>query len=159
MTPEEQEAAKNEFLKYVPIAKIARQFNIRRTTLQYHATRHWTNDREAMKAELMSEFHDTKRGDFIKMSVSSIKIIQKALADLASRDMPPSMREAQQAVSVLEALDKITRLDDGNPTEITAEKPVSIQHVRDKLKLDPFQKPEEVEYKEIKKEVKDEKNK
>lgn len=153
LSDEEQEAAKNQYLKYVPISKIARDVGVARTTIQYHATRHWQVQREAMKAELFSEFHDTKRADFVKMSVSSIKIIQKALADLARREVPPSMREAKDAVTVLEALDKITRLDDGSPTEIMAEKPVSIEHIKKKLAMNPFnQETEEVEYKEVKNE-------
>ena len=150
LSPDEKENAKNQFLKYKPVASIAREMSVKRTTLQYHATNYWIQEREAMKAEVFSEFHDTKRTDFVKMSTSSIKIIQRALKDLADRDMPPSMREAQQATAVLEVLDKITRLDDGSPTDITAEKPISIEAVKKKLLNDPFQKVEEVEYKEVK---------
>ena len=106
--------------------------------LQYHATRHWTPIRESMRAETFSEFMDTKRESFVKMSKTSMHIIKSALEDLSKRDVPPTMREAQMAVNVLTELDKITRLDDGNPTEITAEKPVSIEAVKQKLALNPF---------------------
>ena len=150
LKPEEQELMKQKFLNYIPISKIAREHGVARTSLQYHATNHWTPVRESMRAETFTEFMDTKRESFVKMSKTSMSIIKSALQDLATRDVPPSMREAQMAVNVLVELDKITRLDDGNPTEITAEKPVSIESVKKKLALNPFEKEvEEVAFMEV----------
>ena len=151
IAPDEQEKMKQKFLRYISVAKIAREHGVKRTTLQYHATTHWTALRENLKAETFSEFMDTKRENFVKMSQSSMSIIASALIELAQRDMPPTMREAQMAVNVLAELDKITRLDDGNPTEITAEKPMSIENIRAKLALNPFgEDVKEVEFKEVK---------
>ena len=149
LNEEEQEEMKQKFLNYLPISRIAREHSVSRTTLQYHATKHWNPVRESMRAETFGQFMDTKRETFVKMSTTSMSIIKSALDDLANRDVPPSMREAQMAVNVLVELDKITRLDDGAPTEITAEKPLSIDAVKKKIALDPFSKVEEVAFKEV----------
>jgi len=145
---DEKEVMKQKYLNYVPVSKIAREHGVSRTTLQYHATTHWVPVRESMRAETFGEFMDTKRESFVKMSKTSMSIIKAALEELSNRDVPPTMREAQMAVNVLVELDKITRLDDGAPTEITAEKPLSIEAVKKKIRLDPFSA-EAVEFKEV----------
>lgn len=140
LSEEEQEKMKQKYLNYIPVSKIAREHGVSRTTLQYHATTHWNPVRESMRAETFGEFMDTKRESFVKMSKTSMSIIKSALEELSNRDVPPTMREAQMAVNVLVELDKITRLDDGAPTEITAEKPLSLEAVKKKIALDPFSK-------------------
>jgi len=156
LTEAERESAKQCFMQYQSIAHIARDLEIPRTTVQYHASTYWHPEREMLKAELFSRFTATKRSKFIEMSESSINIIAKALTQLANRDMPPTTREAKDAVSILEALDKITRLDDGRPTEILEEKVMTIDEIQAIASLVPFKpkaqlvEPEEVKFEEIK---------
>ena len=93
------------------------------------------------------------------MQQSSVKIMKAALKELLDRDIPPSMREAQQVSAIMDSIDKIMRLDEGTPTDISGEKPMSIEHVEAKLKLNPFRKKvETVEFKEVKETTKGEKN-
>lgn len=150
----EQDAAKQRYMEYQSVASIAEELNVARTTVQYHAKTHWETEREMLKAELFSQFTKTKRSKFIEMSEASIKIINKSLQALINREEPPSTREAKDATVILEALDKITRLDDGKPTEITEEKVMDMNEIQAIATLVPF-KPklaepiEEVEYEEI----------
>lgn len=148
LTKKEQEQMKSKYLSYVPVAKIAREHNVSRTTVQYHANTHWSKLRESNKAELFSQFEDTRRETFVKMTQSAQTIVARALEDLAKREMPPTPREAQQITSILETLDKISRLDAGDPTEIRADKPVSIKQIKEKLALDPFDNIETIEFEE-----------
>ena len=129
---------KRMYMEYVPVTEISRHFNINRSTVSWYVNKHYVAEREMMRAELFRKFTDTKRTNFIKMSQSSIEIITRALQELAQRNVPPTVVEAQRATQILEALDKITRLDEGNPTEIVAEKPLSAREIKEKLLLDPF---------------------
>lgn len=156
LSPEIQDRIKQKYLEGESLSALARNFDIARTSLSYHANKNWKHELELQRAELFSHFSKSKKSNFIKMSESAIKVMTRALEDMAERDIPPTIREAKDAAVILESLDKITRLDDGNPTEIVAEKPISITEIKAKLKLDPFYSEEddieEVEFKEIEEE-------
>lgn len=141
LSSEDKEKAKQLFMEHESIAFIAETFNVPRTSIQYHATQKsncWEVEREMMKAELFQKFSSTKRGAFIKMSDKAIKIITRSLGNLAEREHPPTTREAKDAVVILESLDKITRLDDGTPTEITGEKVMEMKDIEAIATLIPF---------------------
>ena len=149
LTPEEIEDAKNMYLEHYSVAEIARKYDVGRTSMSYHANKKWKAEKEMMKSELFSRFTATKKESFTRMSSASIKVVTRALQALAERSEAPTVREAKDATAILEALDKITRLDDGNPTDIIAEKPANIKDIRAKLLLDPFGDIEDVECKKI----------
>lgn len=151
---EKQNEVKDKYLAGESLTSLAKEYGIARTSLSYHANKNWKVELELQRAELFSHFSKAKKANFIKMSESAIKVMTRALEDMADRDIPPSIREAKDAAVILESLDKITRLDDGSPTEIVAEKPISITELKAKLLLDPFSEGEEIEeidYKEVEK--------
>ena len=154
LSKQEQDAAKARYMEYQSVASIADDLGVPRTTIQYHAKTHWEAERELLKAELFSKFTSTKRTKFIEMSEASIKIITRSLQNLVERNEAPTTREARDATIILEALDKITRLDDGRPTEITEEKVMDMNEIQAIASLVPF-KPklaepiEEVEFEEV----------
>lgn len=151
---EKQNEVKDKYLAGESLTSLAKEYGIARTSLSYHANKNWKVELELQRAELFSHFSKAKKANFIKMSESAIKVMTRALEDIADRDIPPSIREAKDAAVILESLDKITRLDDGSPTEIVAEKPISITELKAKLLLDPFSEGEEIEeidYKEVEK--------
>lgn len=142
--------AKTLYMEYASPKEISDITGIARTTLSYHANTYWKQERDMMKADLFAKFSETKRANFVKMSQSSIEIIQRALADLARRENPPTVAEAKRATEILESLDKITRLDDGDPTEIVGEKPMDLKDIQVIAGLNPFNEEiEDADYKEI----------
>ena len=143
---------KLKYMSYESIAKIAREFNVNRTTLQYQVNTYWMVERDQAKADLYNEFNDTKKLNSTRMQNSAISIMVKALEALDQREFPPTMQEARQAKEIFETVDKITRLDEGAPTEITGEKAVAMKDIQAKLDLDPFKKDEikEVSFVEVK---------
>lgn len=157
LSEQEIAAAKQMYNEYFSMVEIATKFNIPRTTLQYHINNDgWDVARELRKAELFTMWSSTKKEKFINMSSDAAKIIQKSLAHLANRQEPPSPREAKDAVAILEALDKITRLDDGKPTEITEEKVMDFKDIEAIADLVPFKSPKGLTY--VEEEDEDEKS-
>lgn len=141
--------AKRRYMEYENVSAIARDLDIPRTSLNHYIQNYWEQERDLSKAELFAAFSETKKASFVEMSEASIKIIKRALAQLANRDNPPSVMEAKRATEILESLDKITRLDEGNPTEITGEKPMDLKDIQVIANLNPFAEVEDADYKEI----------
>lgn len=145
----EIELAQQKYNEYQSVAAIADHLNIPRTTLTYHIrVDGWDTAREMRKAELYTMWSASKKQKFINMSSDAARIIQKSLNHLANRQEPPTPREAKDAVAILEALDKITRLDDGKPTEITEEKVMELKDIESIAEMIPFKSKDTIVYKE-----------
>lgn len=139
----DKEAIKDRYLGGESIIALSEEYDIKRTSLQYYVNKNWKEEKALMEAELFQKFTTTKREAFLKMSDSSIKIIMKALEGISNREEPPTIAEAKKATEILESLDKITRLDEGKPTDIAEERVMTAIEVRQKLGLDPFYKQSE----------------
>lgn len=143
------EEAKRMFMEYRSLREISIQLAVPRTTLQYHATNYWNYEREMQKSEMFKAFSDQKKVTMTKLSESSLKLMVRALEAAADSDREPTLREAQQTAMILESIDKILRLDDGKPTDITESRPTTLIELKKRLSLDPFAEIEDVEVKEI----------
>jgi hypothetical protein len=141
-----QEEIKERYIQGETIMGLADEYGLTRTSIQYHANKHWDTEKELLKAELFQKFSSNKKENFLKMSQHSITIITRALQAMANNPNPPTVMEAKRATEILESLDKITRLDEGKPTDITEEKVATAKELREKLSIDPFADVEEVEY-------------
>jgi len=145
LTPSQWEWVKDQFMDYVSITAMADELGVDKSALWHRITKtnKWGVERDMMKAELFKQFSEAKKTNFIKMSEYSIKIISKSLEHLAKREEAPTTREAKDATVILEALDKIGRLDDGKPTEITEEKVVDFDEIHKIAALSPFKENKE----------------
>ena len=138
VSPAIRSQIKKEYMEYKPISQIARKYDIPRQSLQYYVSTKWREERALMRSQLFANFSEGKRVAFTDMSESAIEIMKRALKDLANRPEPPDIKEASKVADILASLDKIQRLDDNQPTDIMAEKPMDIVSIRQKLSLDPF---------------------
>jgi hypothetical protein len=140
--PKTLEDAKKLYMEYEPIATISKATNLKHSTISYHVNKQngWRTERELYKADLLEKVVDSKRASFAKMTVNAISVVERCLADIATRGTPPTTTEAQRCMQILESLDRITRLDDGAPTEIVAEKPMALETIHTIVASDPFHK-------------------
>lgn len=150
ISDEQLEEAKKQFMDYTPVAVIARNLDVPRMSVQYHAEK-WKAERNLQKAELMQQLAEAKKSDFASILLNSTKIIKRAIQDLADREEPPTAREAKNMAEVIEKFDKILRLDNGAPTEITEERAVDPAEMQRKLRMDPFLKEDivDADFKEV----------
>ena len=135
------EAMKEMFMKHRSVSEIARTFGVARNTVNYHInTNSWLALRKMQDLDVLTSFSESKKTDFINMTMSSVKIMERALHELATRHEPPSINEATRAADILKTLDNILRLDDGKPTDIVenTEKPMDAKELKKKLSVDPF---------------------
>lgn len=138
-------AAKTAYLKYTPINSIVETCGIARGTLMYHVPK-WREERELLKGEIMDALSDSKRELMSSIAKNGLQILAKSMQSLADGDRSLTPKEMMGIANIVDSLDKITKLDEGTPTDIIAEiKPASAIEIRKLLKKDPFLELEEIE--------------
>jgi len=140
--------AKDMYMKYVSVTEIASRLGLKRGSLKYH-TGKWKSERVLRANETLSEFSDSKIALMANTFSDSFSAIQKWVAHKSKDPAELKPHEVKAMMSIITEMDKITRLDAGNPTDIIAETaPIDIIEVRKKiLQADPFL--EEADFKEI----------
>jgi hypothetical protein len=141
--------AKRMFMEYVPLSVIATQLGVARTSLSYHATTYWNLERELAKSEMFAAFASQKKVTMTRLSEAALKILVRAMENSADSDNAPTLKEGQQTAMILESIDKILRLDEGTPTDITESRPTTTIELKRRLLLDPFAEIQDVEVKEL----------
>ena len=92
-----------------------------------------------MRNEILRELSENKKAILTSLVGNSLECVDRAILDLRNRGKAPTISEARMLTNIIAEVDKILRLDDGNPTDIIAEqKPSTVIELRDKLKRDPF---------------------
>lgn len=145
---ETYEKARALYFDYMSITKIAEVLGLGRTTIQNWVNKGWREARELDRVSAMKDFTQRKKADFMGITDASVQVLCRSIEHLKERDRAPTIQEMKGVAYVLEVLDRITRLDDGKPTEIThSETTQPAIEVLAKLKRDPLF--DEAEYEEI----------
>lgn len=141
LTEEVLEYAKKEYMNYRSISDIAREIDVPRLTLQNYVNNLWRSERTLRRNELASEFLESKAATVNQTFSSSFRGIKNWVDKVTDPSYDLKPHEARTLMSIVESMDKITRLDQGSPTDIISEtKPISVIEIRKKiLKADPFQ--------------------
>lgn len=140
--------AKKLYMSFKPLKEIAETIDIPYKTLGYHVSK-WKDERSLMRNELLRELTENKSAILSSLVGNSLECLDRAIADLKHRGTPPTIKEARWIATILTEVDKIARLDEGNPTDIIAEhKPSTVIELKNKLKRDPFYL-EDATYREI----------
>lgn len=145
--------ARAMYMEYKTLGEISRALDIPKTSLSYHVNKKWKADRQIQRMELFDAMSDAKKEHFAGIANNTVVILSRALNHLVTREEPPSVVEAQKAADIMSTLDKIIRLDENRPTEVTAtsEAPVTIEVIQEKMSYDPFSEQktiEEIDYEE-----------
>ena len=150
LTNDQLEYAKGKYMKYTPVAEIARELNVSRLTLQNYVNNSWKSERVLLSNQLSAELADSKAASITKIFSSSYKGLESWVKKVTAPSYEMKPHEAKTLMSIIESMDKITRLDQGSPTDIISDtKPISVVEIREKiLNADPFQI-EDANFKEI----------
>lgn len=130
--------AKQMFMDFKPLKEIAKTLGIKYRTLVYHKNK-WEEERNLVRKEILRDLADNKRAILVNLTSNSLDCVDRAIEDLKKRDKPPTIHEARLLTNIISEIDRIIRLDDGEPTDIISEhKPSTVIELRAKLKKDPF---------------------
>ena len=131
-------AAKSMFMDFKPLKEIAKTLNIKYRTLVYHKNK-WEEERNLVRKEILRDLADNKRTILVNLTSNSLDCVDRAIEDLKKRDKPPTIHEARLLTNIISEIDRIIRLDDGEPTDIISDhKPSTVIELKAKLKKDPF---------------------
>lgn len=134
------EAAKSMYMEFKSMRQIADKLGINYSTLKYHKQEHkWEEERNLIRKDILRDLADNKKAVLVSLTSNSLDCVDRAVKDLKNRPKPPSIQEARMLTNIITEIDRIIRLDDGEPTDIISEhKPVTVIELREKLKKDPF---------------------
>ena len=151
-----QKMIKQKYMEGYSVLSLAEENKLIRQSLAWYIRNHnWSEERRLLRADLFQQFSDTKRAAFTGIYLDGTTLLRKAVSDAVKEydNGDLSIKEklvlAEQIIKLIKELDKIQRLDDGQPTEIKEDRPFSIEAVSKKLHMDPFYK-QEIEDAEIK---------
>ena len=132
------DAAKSMFMDFKPLKEISKVLNIKYRTLVYHKNK-WEEERNLIRKEILRDLADNKRAILVNLTSNSLDCVDRAIEDLKKRDKPPTIHEARLLTNIISEIDRIIRLDDGEPTDIiSTNKPSTVIELKAKLKKDPF---------------------
>jgi len=126
------------YMDFTSVTEIAQRMKLPRSTVQNYVNKGWREARTTFSNELLAEVSANKKVMVTKLAGKSLSLILKAVGDLEKKESLSAF-EANVLANLFEKLDKILKLDAGNPTDILATtKPATIVEIQEKLKLDPF---------------------
>jgi len=142
-------SAKSRYMNYEPISEIAKSMGLQRGALQYHVDKYWKSERVLRKNEMIAEFSDSKIALINETFSKSYKGVHAWVHKVTQPDYELKPHEVKTLMQIIADMDKITRLDQGSPTDIIADTvPVPVIEIRKKIvNSDPFL--QEGEYREI----------
>lgn len=141
------ESAKTLYMGYTTLSEITKQSKVPRSALLYYIPK-WREERERMKSEVIDALTDSKRDLMYSIAKSGLEILNKSMIELSKSTRTLTPREMTGIAAIIDNLDKITKLDEGKPTQITGElKPANVIEMRKLLLNDPFLS--EIDYVEV----------
>jgi hypothetical protein len=143
--------AKELFMAFKAMKDISEQCSIPYRTLLYHSKK-WVSERDMVRKVILKDLAENKKAVLVSLTGNSLDCIDRAIRTLKERAKPPTIQEARNLTTMVAEIDRILRLDDGEPTDIISQhKPATVIELKQKLKADPFYI-EDAEFREIKNE-------
>ncbi len=132
------EAARQLYLNYTTISDIASRTQMTRASILYYIPK-WKEERERAKSEIIDALSDSKRELMYSIARSGLELLNRSMIDLTKSKRMLTPKEMTGIANIIDGLDKITKLDEGRPTEILGEiRPATVVEMRKLLTNDPF---------------------
>lgn len=135
--------AKILFMQFVPRDEIVRRLDMSEVTFSIWVNKYgWEKERNEVVRSVVNDVKDQGRRVLAEVSRISLSMVYKSLSHRSQQPAPLTLREAQVVTDILSKLDRIARLDDGEPTDIVAGSerlaPISIEELRTIVAKDAF---------------------
>lgn len=141
--PHKLQEAKELYFQYFPVTEIAKKTGIKRSSIQYHVMHKWKVERNMAKQDLLGALIEGKEESLAKITDFSIRALEKALREVATRSQAPTVTEARNIVTILEKIDQIVTKDREKDEKETSKEEsgvqaTSIEDLKKRLASDPF---------------------
>jgi len=132
------------FFRHIPNSQIAKKVGVRADTIAKWSKEpedNWIEERRQFEKELVESYIGTKKTVLPTILNCGLDLILNSFRDRLSDGNPLSLNEARIVSGVITDLDKIIRLDAGDPTEISEVKrtiPTTMEELKKAIRRDPF---------------------
>lgn len=106
--------AKDMYMEGEKVVNIAKELDISRSSIQYHVSSSWKEERELKEASMLAVMAKASSNQLIKLMDSSLKLVQDAIDGASSRGSHLSLEETKDVVSILKTLAQIAAIGDKN---------------------------------------------
>lgn len=132
--------AKQLYMGFKPVSEISRELGIKRTTLQYYCSHWWKKERDLISSEFIASITSSRAEELAAIQGSAIQALRRCLADIATRSVPPTTKEALDAAKILESMDKLAKASPDEYKSVSKEDYhlESQEEIREVEELDPF---------------------
>ncbi len=142
-------AAKQLYLSYSILSDIIIKTGMTRSSLIYYIPK-WREERERIRSEVIDALSDSKKELMFSIARSGLEVLNRSMIELSKSNRVLTPKEMTGISAIIDNLDKIGKLDEGQATEIIKEiKPANVIEMRKLLSNDPFLSIEEVSDAEI----------
>jgi hypothetical protein len=149
---EQLDKAKSLYMDYKPLSQVASAAGLTESGVRWHIDKKdgWRSERVLRSTQLASEFSEAKLNRMNSTFSNCFSSIEAWVKEKSARPQELKPFEIKTMMSIIQEMDKISRLDAGNPTDIIAEtRPIDVKEVRAAIAAaDPFMI--DADYKEIK---------
>jgi len=134
--------AKQLYMDYKPLSEIASACGLKISGVRYYIDKKdgWRSERILRSQELASSYSEAKIKQMNSTFSNCFSSIETWVREKARNPKELKPFEVKTMMSIIQEMDKISRLDAGNPTDIIAEtRPMDVKEVRAAIvKADPF---------------------
>lgn len=144
LTHAQLEKSKEMYLKGYPLREIMETTTISKSTIYYHIPK-WREERELNKNEIIAALSENKKTLLSEVIKNGLDVLAHSMKELKKSNEALTAKEMVGLSNVITNIDKIIKLDQGDPTNITEnKKPATVLEIKEMLrKADPFLELEE----------------
>lgn len=151
----QRELARNLYMSYQSRDEIVEKSGMSMSSLKYYIHKSWYKEREASKYQMVQALSDSKKKVLTSIVSDGLELVARSMKEWVRSGKVLTPKEADSISKIITDADKISKLDEGSPTDILGEiKPatyVEIREARERaLELDPFHIASEIEEGEFK---------
>jgi len=138
---EQIEKGRDMYMQYKSYMDIAAETGMSIYAVKFYCKQHWKKDRELHKSQIIEVLGETRGKAFAEISIYGLELLVKSLKDHAKNGTILSVKDSFALSHILTNIDKMIRLDEGNPTDIIKDvKPADRGEIIQLIQADPFYK-------------------
>lgn len=139
--------AKRLYMSFTPVAQIARETDIPRSTLRYYIGQSWKDEREQDSMELITNIVGARKYQLQDISNLTLEVIFNSIRDIRESDKTMNTKAMLDLAKTLEILDRLAYADKRNNPDGLGDNEHNLIEMEEVEASDPFA-PKELNSKE-----------
>lgn len=140
-TKEQILAAQDMYMNYKSLAEICAMTGMSIYAVKFYSHKYWRKERQLSKSQILDLLGESRGKAFAEISLYGMELLVRSLKDHAKNGTVLTIKESFALSHILSNIDKMVRLDSGEPTDIIKDiKPADRGEIIQLIQSDPFYK-------------------